>query len=323
MLPRTLRLGAHEAEDWYWTAIPQAQQQYEDYLHGSGRGWPVSGVSRQRESPNLEAYAVQTAGGQEAFNAAVSAMLDDARDWRLAEMRTRRGRPRIRSAGRALSGYARLSAGFGLGRAQLYTGGTHDWLFYSPTVLGGVTRTIPAFEDEILGPVAPVIVVKDDTEAIAVANDTEYGLVAAIQTVSRDLGGDMADQLNAGIVHVNDQTLNNDSCAPFGYSCPRQRRPLRVTEQLGRVHPVALDHRPRPGRQIPVLTSLAPATCRSAHAEVGYRARGPLAGVVLGERQRAAATELTQWWGRHRPGRHRLACCPASRTGRVGAHNCP
>jgi benzaldehyde dehydrogenase (NAD) len=83
-------------------------------------------------------------------------------------------------------------------------------------VLGGVTQTMPAFQDEIFGPVAPVIVVKDDTDAIAVANDTEYGLVAAIQTVSRDPGRAMADQLDAGIVHVNDQTLNNDSYAPFG-----------------------------------------------------------------------------------------------------------
>ena len=50
----------------------------------------MSGVSRWRESPNLE-RAVETAGGPEAFAAAVAAMLDDARGWRLAEMRRRRG----------------------------------------------------------------------------------------------------------------------------------------------------------------------------------------------------------------------------------------
>jgi hypothetical protein len=50
----------------------------------------VSGVARWRESPNLE-RAVETAGGPEAFAAAVAAMLDDARGWRLAEMRRRRG----------------------------------------------------------------------------------------------------------------------------------------------------------------------------------------------------------------------------------------
>jgi len=100
--------------------------------------------------------------------------------------------------------------------AELRAGGQHDRLFYSPTVLGGVTPAMPAFREEIFGPVAPVIVVRDDAEAVAVANDTEYGLVAAIQTGSRDRGRALADQLDTGIVHVNDQTLNNDAYAPFG-----------------------------------------------------------------------------------------------------------
>jgi benzaldehyde dehydrogenase (NAD) len=100
--------------------------------------------------------------------------------------------------------------------AELRAGGTHDNLFYAPTVLAGVTQQMPAFREEIFGPVAPVIVVKDDAEAVLVANDTEYGLVAAIQTGSRDRGRAMADQLDTGIVHVNDQTLNNDAYAPFG-----------------------------------------------------------------------------------------------------------
>jgi benzaldehyde dehydrogenase (NAD) len=59
-------------------------------------------------------------------------------------------------------------------------------------------------------------VVKDDSEAIDVANDTEYGLVAAIQTGSRDRGRAGAGHLGAGIVHVNDQMLNNDAYALFG-----------------------------------------------------------------------------------------------------------
>jgi benzaldehyde dehydrogenase (NAD) len=100
--------------------------------------------------------------------------------------------------------------------AVVRAGGTHDKLFYKPTVLAGVTTAMPAFREEIFGPVAPVIVVQDEAEAIAVANDTEYGLVAAIQTGSRDRGRAVADQLRTGIVHVNDQTLNNDAFAPFG-----------------------------------------------------------------------------------------------------------
>jgi benzaldehyde dehydrogenase (NAD) len=100
--------------------------------------------------------------------------------------------------------------------AVVRAGGTHDKLFYKPTVLAGVTAKMPAFREEIFGPVAPVIVVQDEAEAVAVANDTEYGLVAAIQTGSRDRGRALADQLRTGIVHVNDQTLNNDAYAPFG-----------------------------------------------------------------------------------------------------------
>jgi benzaldehyde dehydrogenase (NAD) len=100
--------------------------------------------------------------------------------------------------------------------AVVRAGGTHDKLFYKPTVLSGVTTRMPAFREEIFGPVAPVIVVQDEAEAVAVANDTEYGLVAAIQTGSRDRGRALADRLRTGIVHVNDQTLNNDAYAPFG-----------------------------------------------------------------------------------------------------------
>jgi benzaldehyde dehydrogenase (NAD) len=100
--------------------------------------------------------------------------------------------------------------------ATLRAGGSHDGLFYRPTVLGGVTPSMAAFREEIFGPVAPVIVVKDTDEAVRVANDTEYGLAAAIQTGSLERGLAVADQLRTGIVHVNDQTLNNDAFAPFG-----------------------------------------------------------------------------------------------------------
>jgi benzaldehyde dehydrogenase (NAD) len=75
---------------------------------------------------------------------------------------------------------------------------------------------MPAFREEIFGPVAPVIVVRDDDEAVRVANDTEYGLVAGIQTGSLVRGREIADRLTTGIVHINDQTLNNDAYAPFG-----------------------------------------------------------------------------------------------------------
>ncbi|MFC4463149.1 benzaldehyde dehydrogenase [Streptomyces xiangluensis] len=100
--------------------------------------------------------------------------------------------------------------------AEVRAGGSYDGLFYQPTVLAGVTTSMPAFREEIFGPVAPVVVVRDEDEAVAVANNTEYGLVAAVQTGSPERGRDLARRLRTGIVHINDQTLNNDAYAPFG-----------------------------------------------------------------------------------------------------------
>jgi benzaldehyde dehydrogenase (NAD) len=100
--------------------------------------------------------------------------------------------------------------------AEVRAGGTYEGLFYQPTVLAGVTPSMPAFREEIFGPVAPVVVVRNADEAVAVANETEYGLVAAVQTGSLERGRDLARRLRTGIVHVNDQTLNNDAYAPFG-----------------------------------------------------------------------------------------------------------
>lgn len=100
--------------------------------------------------------------------------------------------------------------------AELLAGGKRDGAFYAPTVLAGVTTTMPAFREEIFGPVAPVTVVADEDEAVAVANDSEYGLVAAIQTGSVTRGRRLGERLRTGMVHVNDQTLNNDAYAPFG-----------------------------------------------------------------------------------------------------------
>ncbi|TDC47529.1 aldehyde dehydrogenase family protein, partial [Micromonospora sp. KC207] len=100
--------------------------------------------------------------------------------------------------------------------ATVRAGGTHDGLFYRPTVLAGVTASMPAFTEEIFGPVAPVVVVRDDAEAVAVANDTAYGLVAAVHSGSPARGAALADRLRTGIVHVNDQTVYDDAYVPFG-----------------------------------------------------------------------------------------------------------
>ena len=100
--------------------------------------------------------------------------------------------------------------------AKAVTGGSHDGPFFEATVLDEVTDSMPAFTDEIFGPVAPVIRFKDDAEAVELANKTDYGLVAAVQSGSQRRAAAVAEQLHAGMVHVNDSTINEEPPAPFG-----------------------------------------------------------------------------------------------------------
>ena len=102
------------------------------------------------------------------------------------------------------------------GGARLAVGGTHDGLFYRPTVLADVSRDLPAWTDEIFGPVAPVVVFDTDDEALALANDTEYGLAGAVYSRSISRGLAFAQRIRAGMVHVNDQTVNDEAVIPFG-----------------------------------------------------------------------------------------------------------
>ncbi|MFE2235829.1 aldehyde dehydrogenase family protein [Streptomyces sp. JL2001] len=100
--------------------------------------------------------------------------------------------------------------------AVLRCGGVPDGPFYPATVVTGVTRAMPVFTEEVFGPVAPVVVVADDDEAVAVAGDTEYGLVAAVRTGSVERGLRLADRLRTGMIHVNDGTVNHQAVVPFG-----------------------------------------------------------------------------------------------------------
>ena len=100
--------------------------------------------------------------------------------------------------------------------ARLVEGGTHDGLFYRPTVLADVTIDLPAWTDEIFGPVAPVTTFATDDEAVALANESEYGLVASIFTRSISRGMAIADRMRTGMVHINDGTLNDEAIIPFG-----------------------------------------------------------------------------------------------------------
>ena len=99
--------------------------------------------------------------------------------------------------------------------ATLSAGGTHDGLFYRPTVLSNVTTDMRAWTDEIFGPVAPVVTFSTIEEAIALASSTEYGLSLGILG-DVGLAMQLADAIPSGIVHINEQTVADEANAPFG-----------------------------------------------------------------------------------------------------------
>jgi benzaldehyde dehydrogenase (NAD) len=100
--------------------------------------------------------------------------------------------------------------------ARLETGGEYDRLFYQPTVLSGVKPGMRAFDEEVFGPVANVITFSTDEEVVAMANDTEYGLSSGIIATDLARAQRIGDQLNSGMLHINDQTVNDDCVNPFG-----------------------------------------------------------------------------------------------------------
>jgi benzaldehyde dehydrogenase (NAD) len=100
--------------------------------------------------------------------------------------------------------------------ATVRTGGTYEGLFYRPTVLGDVPVHAPAYQQEIFGPVAPVTPFSSIDEVAALAAGTEYGLSLGILTRDVYAGLQLAERIPAGLVHINDQTVNDEAVAPFG-----------------------------------------------------------------------------------------------------------
>ncbi|HEY1107909.1 MAG TPA: NAD-dependent succinate-semialdehyde dehydrogenase [Opitutaceae bacterium] len=87
--------------------------------------------------------------------------------------------------------------------------------FYEPTVLTGVRPGMPAYEEELFGPVASIIAVRDAAEAIKVANSSAYGLGAAIFTRNRARARKLARQIESGAVFINDFVRSSPEL-PFG-----------------------------------------------------------------------------------------------------------
>jgi len=101
------------------------------------------------------------------------------------------------------------------GATQL-VGGEADGVLMPAHVIDGVTPSMRLFRDESFGPVVGVIRARDETHAVELGNDTEYGLSAAVFTRDAARGLRIARQIKSGICHINGPTVHDEAQMPFG-----------------------------------------------------------------------------------------------------------
>jgi acyl-CoA reductase-like NAD-dependent aldehyde dehydrogenase len=95
-------------------------------------------------------------------------------------------------------------------------GGEAQGPCFPPTVLGGVTPEMRIYSEESFGPVLAIVAVEGPDEAVEVANDTEYGLSAAVFSENVPAALELAQRIESGICHVNDTTVHDEPQMPFG-----------------------------------------------------------------------------------------------------------
>lgn len=100
--------------------------------------------------------------------------------------------------------------------ARVVYGGTHEGLYYQPTIITGVTTDMEIAQEETFGPVAPIIKFRNREEALEIANGTKFGLTASVFTSNLEDSWYLADRLQHGTVHINESTNYWDLLAPFG-----------------------------------------------------------------------------------------------------------
>jgi benzaldehyde dehydrogenase (NAD) len=100
--------------------------------------------------------------------------------------------------------------------ARITCGGKADSVVMSATVVEGVTADMRIYRDESFGPVVGIIVAKDEADAIRIANDTQYGLSAAVFTRDAVQGLRVARQIRSGMCHINGPTVHDEPQMPFG-----------------------------------------------------------------------------------------------------------
>lgn len=100
--------------------------------------------------------------------------------------------------------------------ATIIAGGTASSVLMPATVVDGVTEAMALYRDESFGPVVAMIRARDEADAIRIANDSAYGLSAAVFTRDTARGLGVARQIRSGICHVNGPTVHDEAQMPFG-----------------------------------------------------------------------------------------------------------
>ncbi|WP_134091827.1 aldehyde dehydrogenase family protein [Olivibacter sp. XZL3] len=100
--------------------------------------------------------------------------------------------------------------------AKLELGGQAEGNVVQPTILSEVTKDMPIFQEEVFGPAVGLVRFKTDEEAVELANGTEYGLSGALHTRDLQRGIQFAKQIETGMIHINDQSVNDEMNTPFG-----------------------------------------------------------------------------------------------------------
>ena len=100
--------------------------------------------------------------------------------------------------------------------ARVLAGGEIEGSVVQPTVLAGVTPEMRIYYEESFGPIACIVEVDSPDEAVEVANDTEYGLAAAVFSSDVDAAMEIARRIESGICHINGSTVHDEPQMPFG-----------------------------------------------------------------------------------------------------------
>ncbi|PCR92122.1 aldehyde dehydrogenase family protein [Natrinema ejinorense] len=132
--------------------------------------------------------------------------------------------------------------------ATLETGGDADGLVVEPTVLSDADNGMAAACNEHFGPVAPVIPYSSDEDAIELANDTIHGLSGSVHSEDVERARRIADGIETGMIHVNDQPINDEPHVPFGgmkQSGMGRYNGEQILDELTTTKWISVQHEPR------------------------------------------------------------------------------